>query len=264
MCEPDWKGAMLGSAGFFGQLLTLPILPLLADKFGRKNFFVGGRIIETILFSVLMYTTNWFVMVAVMLGFGMLATSRLTIGITYLVELFPKKHQTCMLSIFFTESSLTYIMCTLYFWKLGKDWFNFVAVGYVTCVVTLILSFFVPESPRALFTLGKIEEGKKALDFIAKVNRQPAFDWDKIDFSVVHRCLEKSQGRFEFCPINAYSAVYQIKIRDLPPETDLPKISKMLTRRMSTIIDETRVLEQGSRNEFSRRFTISFDSRGQA
>jgi len=92
MCEPDWKGAMLGSAGFFGQLLTLPILPLLADKFGRKNFFLGGRVIETILFSVLMYTTNWFVMVGVMLGFGMLATSRLTIGITYLVELFPKKH----------------------------------------------------------------------------------------------------------------------------------------------------------------------------
>jgi len=155
-------------------------------------------------------------------------------------------------------------MCTLYFWKLGKDWFNFVAVGYVICIVTLILSFFVPESPRALFTLGKIEEGKKALDFIAKVNRQPAFDWDKIDLSVVHRCLEKSQGRFEFRPINTYAAIYQIKIRDLPPETDLPNISKMLTRRMSTKIDETRVLEQGSRIGFSRSFTISFDSRGQA
>ena len=48
--------------------------------------------IELILYSVLMFTTSWYVMVGIMLGFGMLAVSRMTIGITYLVELFPKKH----------------------------------------------------------------------------------------------------------------------------------------------------------------------------
>ena len=196
MCEPDWKAAFLGSAIFFGQLLTLPILPPLADKFGRKKFFIGGRCIEFVLYTILMFTTNWFVMVGLMLGFGMLATSRLTIGITYLIELFPKKHQANIVSLFFTETSLIYIMCTIYFWKLGKDWFNFLFLGYLICILTLILSCFVPESPRALFYLGKIEEGKKALDFIAKVNRKPAFDWDKIDVSVVHRYLEKTQGRF--------------------------------------------------------------------
>jgi len=49
-----------------------------------------------------MLTKNWFVMVGVMLGFSMLATTRLTIGITYLVELFPKKHQTSVVSFLFT------------------------------------------------------------------------------------------------------------------------------------------------------------------
>ena len=157
MCEPDWKGALLGSAAFFGTLLTLPILPPLADKYGRKNIFVAGRIIELILYSILMVTKDWYVMLGVMLGFGMLATTRLTIGITFLVELFPKKHQTSVVSFLFTEWSLIYIMCTLFFWKLGKDWFTFVAIGYVLCLVTLFMSFFVPESPRALFSLGKIE-----------------------------------------------------------------------------------------------------------
>ena len=203
-------------------------------------------------------------MVGIMLGFGMLAVSRITIGITYLVELFPKKHQSSVVSLLFTESSLIYIMCCLYFWKLGKDWFNFIAIGYALSIVTLILSFFIPESPRALFTLGRIEEGKKALDFIAKVNRKPAFDWDKIDLAVVYRCLKTTQGRFEFRPINTFSAVYQIEIRDLPPQTDLPNIRKMLTRRMSTIIDEKRVSEHSSRIGYSRSFTISFDSHVQA
>jgi len=197
MCEPDWKGASLGSASYFGSLLTLPILPYLADKFGRKKIFVGGRICETILYSVLMYTTSWYIMFGVILGSGMLATSRYTIGITYLAELFPKKHQTSVISLVFAEAAFTYTFCTVFFWKLSKDWFSFVAIGYALCIVTLCLSFLVPESPRALFSLGKIEQGKKALDFIAKVNRKQAFDWNKIDLSVVHRYLANAQGKFE-------------------------------------------------------------------
>ena len=153
----------------------------------------------------------------------------------------------------------------MFFWKLSEDWFNFVAIGYSICVVTLCLSFLVPESPRALFSLGKIEQGKIALDFVAKVNRKPAFDWNKIDLSVVHRCLANERGKFEFHQLNStLAAIYQIEIRDLPPEFDLPKIRKMLTRRMSTVIDETRVLEQSSSSSLSRSFTISFDSCAQA
>ena len=244
MCEPDWKGAILGSVVILAQLLTLPILPTLADKYGRKIFFISGRIIELLCYSILMFTTSWYVMLGLMIGFGLTSTTRLTIGITYLVELYPKRLQTKILSVFFSESSLTYIICTVYFWKMGKDWFNFVAVGYTLCILSLIVSFFVPESPRTLFALGRIEEGKKALDFMAKINRMPAFDWDKINLSVVHRCLENQKERFVFRQIDAFSAVFLLEIRDLPPETDLPGIRKMLTRRMPSALDDTQVVEQ--------------------
>ena len=90
MCEPDWKAAILGSLLLFGMLITLPILPCLADRYGRKKFFIAGRIAEFLMYSVLMFTTSWYVMAAIMFGFGMTSTTRLTIGITYLIELFPK------------------------------------------------------------------------------------------------------------------------------------------------------------------------------
>ena len=160
MCEPDWKPALLGSLLFFGMLITLPILPCLADRYGRKRFFIAGRIVEFLMYSVMMFTTSWYIMAAIMLGFGMTSTTRLTIGITYLVELFPKKRQTTLLVVFFSESALTYTLCTIYFWKLGKDWFDFVVVGYTVCAIALMLSFLIPESPRTLFALGKIDEGK--------------------------------------------------------------------------------------------------------
>ena len=202
MCEPDWKGAILGSALIFSQLLTLPILPPLADKYGRRHFFLGGRLFEMILYTILMFTESWYVMLGVMIGWGLASTTRLTIGLTYLVELYPKNQQTRIIVFCFSESAVIYILCTVYFWQVGKDWFNFVAVGYTLCILSLIVSFMVPESPRTLFALGRIEEGKNALDFMAKINRRPAFDWNKIDLSVVHRCLENQKERFVFRQID--------------------------------------------------------------
>ena len=112
--------------------------------------------------------------------------------------------------VFFSESSLTYILCTIYFWKVGKDWFDFVAVGYTICFISLILSFLIPESPRTLFALGKIDEGKQALDFIAKVNHQTPISWDEVDCSVVHQRLANPKDRFVFRQIDAFALVFEI------------------------------------------------------
>lgn len=83
MCEPDWKGALLGSISLFAMLISLPVLPPLSDKFGRKWFFIAGRFVECILYTVLMFTESWLVMLMVMGGFGLTSTARLTIGLTY-------------------------------------------------------------------------------------------------------------------------------------------------------------------------------------
>ena len=178
MCEPAWKGALLGSSTLFGKLLTLPILPPLADKYGRRRFWVAGRILECILYSVLMFTRSWTVMLCVMTGFGMMSTTRLTIGITYLQELFPKSHQTYILVTMFVECALIYVACTLYFWIISKDWFSFVLIGYILCILTTLVTFLVPESPRLLFSLGHIEQGKATLDRIAWYNCMKPLDWE--------------------------------------------------------------------------------------
>lgn len=152
MCEPDWKGAILGSCTLWGMLLTLPILPPLADKYGRKKLFFTGRLIDSILYSVLMTTESWAVMLFVMTGFGMCATMRLTIGVTYLLELFPKKTQTRVIVFHFCEASLVYAAYTVYMWMFGNNWFDFVLVGYTLSLLTLCMLYFIPDSPRLLLS----------------------------------------------------------------------------------------------------------------
>jgi len=183
MCEPDWKSALLGSISLFGALATLPFVPILADKYGRKLLFVAGHLLECLLYTILMFTSSWSIMLAVMGGFGMTTSTRTVIGYTYLTEMFPKNRQVLVVVLCLCEVSLIYMAGTFYFWQIGRASFNFLLVGYVICIVTGIMGLIIPESPRFLLAHGKFEEAKKALDFIAKLNFRPAFDWSKIDLT---------------------------------------------------------------------------------
>lgn len=64
----------------------------------------------------------------------------------------------------------TYLLATLYFWKVSKDWIYFASIGYVWSFVSAIGSWFLPESPRYLCEKGKMYELERSLKVIAKIN----------------------------------------------------------------------------------------------
>ena len=64
----------------------------------------------------------------------------------------------------------TYLMATLYFWKVCKDWFYFAAIGWGLNFISAVGSWFLPESPRYLLEKGKIQELEQTMQVIAKVN----------------------------------------------------------------------------------------------
>ena len=195
MCEPAWKGALLGSVSFASMLLTLAVLPSLADKYGRKYIFLCGRVVDCIIFTLLLWTRSWEGMVFLMACFGMTHTTHTNIGRVYLQEFFPKKRQAFAMFLIFGEVCLIGMLVTFYFWKLGRDWFDIVLVGYPTCLLTTVMAFFVPESPRILFVQGRIEEAKRAFDFMARLNRKPCLDWDKVDLSAVKERLRNGTAQ---------------------------------------------------------------------
>ena len=63
ICEPRWKLSFTSSAYFLGWSITLLWLPLISDKYGRKPFFVVGCIIDLVMYTGIMLTTNIDVMI---------------------------------------------------------------------------------------------------------------------------------------------------------------------------------------------------------
>ena len=66
---------------------------------------------------------------------------------------------------------MIYVVGTIYFWKISKHWFWYCLVGYVWQVISVVLLFFMPESPRWLVSVGRLSEAKVAFETIAKWNR---------------------------------------------------------------------------------------------
>ena len=67
------------------------------------------------------------------------------------------------------EASI-YVLGTIYFWKVSRHWIYFCLMGYAFQLASLILLIWVPESPRYLVKVGKLEEARKVFQIIASWN----------------------------------------------------------------------------------------------
>ena len=163
---------MLGTSYFIGYVLTLLWLPRLADVYGRRPLFTVGMALQWVLFTVIMVTKNFWVMLTTIFLFGMLASIRQVTGWVYFMELLPKKNNTVAACVFCVIDALTYLMVTVYFLAISKDWFYIILFAYILQVLGAGLCWFLPESPVYLLSRKKIPETLAVFTRMAKVNKR--------------------------------------------------------------------------------------------
>ena len=67
---------------------------------------------------------------------------------------------------------------TIYFWKISTQWFWYCIIGYIWQIISVVFLVWMPESPRYLVSVGKLNEAKKAFATIAWWNRRE-LEWDE-------------------------------------------------------------------------------------
>ena len=84
-----------------------------------------------LLYTMLMTCESLDAMIFVMFCFGMTTSIRINVGYVYLMELVPENKQTLIGTCWNIGEAMVYMIGTIYFWKISKDWYFVVLIGYV-------------------------------------------------------------------------------------------------------------------------------------
>ena len=172
MCESDWKGGFIGTTFYFSWCLALLFVPRQADKIGRRWLFLGSRLAECGLFFATFFARDYWVMVAIIFWLGVAAAGRLFVGTVLLTEWCTRKHQTGVHIMNHTGLGIILLSNVLFYWQVSNETIYVSVLGYILCIVTTALAFFVPESPRFLVAKGRTAEVQSALNRMAWINRK--------------------------------------------------------------------------------------------
>ena len=118
----------------------------------------------------MLFVTSLEVMIAVLFCLGAMRTINLTLSYVYLIELMPRKFQALVGTLFNIVEACTFLCGTLYFWVVSNNYFYYLLIGYVLQLWAFFASLCLPESPRLLIGLQRLDEAKVSFMKIARRN----------------------------------------------------------------------------------------------
>jgi len=169
VCDQVYLDSLATALYMAGVLIGSIFFGYLCDKFGRKLVMIGSSVLAvTCLFgSGFTHTYAWFVTMRVVLaafGYGMFLSS-----FVYLIEICDNEYRHILGVGYQAMFAVGYMAISglSYQWR---NWHELVVVsGIFACPFALVM-FFIPESPRWLFSVGKEKQGKKISRLYAKYN----------------------------------------------------------------------------------------------
>jgi MFS family permease len=145
-------------------------VPPLSDKYGRKTIFRIGSIANFIIFTLIILSHSFWLTVACEFFIGVFSTVRVNIGYPYMAELVGQKYRTAYGTLWSISEGLIFIYATIYFLQISTKWIYFTLIGYCLQIISMVLVFFLPESPVYLMTKGLGYRARDSFRTIAKCN----------------------------------------------------------------------------------------------
>lgn len=92
LCKSHVKVGLLGSSFFIGVIVTIYIVPALADEIGRRTPFIYTMILSCLAQLFLMFSSSMDQAIFLMVILGMTFPGKNIVGLNYLCEFMVQKH----------------------------------------------------------------------------------------------------------------------------------------------------------------------------
>ncbi len=158
---------LIAASTLIGIFVGAPIVGYLTDRFGRKRLFTLDVIAFVILGLAQLVVANAWELLVVRLLLGVAIGAEYAIGAAMMAELSPSKGrgsrlsylQVCWYVGFLLAVVLGYILTSA-----GLPWRVILATSAVPAIITLILRYGLPESPRWLLSRDRVEEARRIVN----------------------------------------------------------------------------------------------------
>ncbi|CAI2368258.1 unnamed protein product [Moneuplotes crassus] len=193
-CIEKWKIGLFGSMYYFGYLLGSIVFVNVSDMYGRKICTRVSYIGHTIAFFFIIFISNLYTRYACIFLCGFVGSVRCSVSYTTGCEFLQKRYQIWSSTVTQMINACVPMFLAIYFWKITDYWIYFFLFTLTICVLNCINTFFIPESPRWLFSQKRDQEAIGVLNSISKSK-----DRDKIPLHNDLRLEENSNNSQEDC-----------------------------------------------------------------
>ena len=134
---------------FFGVIVTLTFVPIVADKCGRKWVFVTTCIISACAQLGLMISNNLYELYIYEFFIGATFAGRVIVGLSYVLEFTERKYHEDIIFYLLISECIGTIMMTFWYQFIDNSWLALQLVCLIIAVICAIYFIFVvPESPK--------------------------------------------------------------------------------------------------------------------
>ena len=168
-CEPKEKIGALGSSYFLGFAISSGITPSLADKHGRKIPYLASLMVQTLAYFFIIVSKDINAVIGYYFVVGLAAGGRVGVGLNYLAEFIPQKHQGSLCSIVNCGDACVMIFQSVYYY-FCKNWLYLHLFNLTSACLIILLVMVLPESPKYYYANKNYFKARETLMKIAKYN----------------------------------------------------------------------------------------------
>ena len=169
VCYNAWMGSLANSALFIGWGLTGPFAGYLIDLYGRRMTMIISILVSAgTIFGLSFVNKVWqFIMLRTILGVAVGSLNANSIAF----EVVGRRHR-ALVGTFLTVAFLimSYLLVTAAYFI--QNWRKLILYFSFGAIVSVLLSFLIPESARWLYATGKINKAEEKFYQMAKFNKK--------------------------------------------------------------------------------------------
>ena len=190
ICERTWLRGVVKSIHMIGQFFGVAIGGVLSDRFGRQPIGRASVISSLILRLIMAFNPIFEIYLLIRLLTGALDLLIYTSFYVLCAELISPGERAFVVAAISLGFNLGIMISPLVGWML-PNWVHICLANTFIGAILCLSTFFIPESPRWLFCVGRVKEAQLVLKRMAKINLRKI----PSDFScVLDTGIEEQQG----------------------------------------------------------------------